>query len=141
MRLKPCIRWEGACLLRAFQYQKGAIKTLPGSGSAAAPSGGFNTKKVRLKRIHSPERPAGALRGFNTKKVRLKPRRARRLVFRATPFQYQKGAIKTQVSNIMDTVQYSFQYQKGAIKTSEESAGRQRFGRFQYQKGAIKTFK
>ena len=57
----------------------------------------FNTKKVRLK-------PRDLLASvylviyFNTKKVRLKPGVARTHQHAAPPFQYQKGAIKTNVA-------------------------------------------
>ena len=123
----------------AFQYQKGAIKTLRPSWSkmpqrpyfntkkvrlklekvqVSRPSmRNFNTKKVRLKRARASQGRWSKTRHFNTKKVRLKPGQRGRGWRPYRPFQYQKGAIKTRVVASTTIAEIPFQYQKGAIKT------------------------
>ena len=54
---------------------------------------------------------------FNTKKVRLKRPWRLRLALGPGAFQYQKGAIKTQLTMFDSHALGEFQYQKGAIKT------------------------
>ena len=115
IKTRSCARTGSA--LHPFQYQKGAIKTLFIREEPEKSGKYFNTKKVRLKqpsRILTTNTPTY----FNTKKVRLKPANlayAEREVRRA--FQYQKGAIKTRSCARTGSALHPFQYQKGAIKT------------------------
>ena len=76
---------------------------------------------------------------FNTKKVRLKRESGTDHLGTDTIFQYQKGAIKTELTlAYLRSGRPLFQYQKGAIKTASSRASLART-EFQYQKGAIKT--
>ena len=98
----------------------------------------FNSKVVRLK----GEMGAGLLteyESFNSKVVRLKGAHNGFDIKLLTVFQFQSGAVKRPVFQIITNRTKLFQFQSGAVKRIIAPQFKSIFTLFQFQSGAVKS--
>ena len=125
-------------ILRCFQYQKGAIKTIGRRKVVFCIENAFNTKKVRLKHLTPHDirvvsdrfqYQKGAIKttvkaklkmnerfSFNTKKVRLKLHQALDLVGQHEPFNTKKVRLKHRAARLRAVRRAAFNTKKVRLK-------------------------
>jgi len=114
VRLKALLPQARTSLLNAFQFQFGAIKSMPAE-IASNKALCFNSNLVRLKVFCSITRFTGDFR-FNSNLVRLKGWEPPSGSFSPSMFQFQFGAIKSTLPPVIEMWKRSFNSNLARLK-------------------------